>query len=77
MSISRSINLNRLYKAAHLDFLGVQRSKIATDLDVCLGILRNWSKRPERIDLQRDLAEKQREQILSDVDAVPHAFMIR
>ncbi len=75
--MNRSINLNRLYKTAHLDFLGVQSSKITTDLDVCLGTLTNWSKRPEWMDLQRDLAEKQREQILSVVDAVPHASTIR
>lgn len=65
--MSRSINLNKLYKAAHLDFKGVQRSQIASDLDVSTGTLTNWARRQEWIELQKDLAEKQREQILNEV----------
>ena len=68
----RKINLNRLYQAAHLDFMGVPKSKIASDLDVSLGTLTNWTKRQEWIDLQNELAEKRREQLLNEFDAAPH-----
>ena len=68
----RKINLNILYQAAHLDFLGVQKSKIASDLNVSLGTLTNWAKRQEWIEFQNELAEKRREQLLNALDATPH-----
>lgn len=48
--------------------MGVQKSKIASDLGVCLGTLTNWAKRQEWIDLQNELTEKRREQLLNNVD---------
>ena len=40
--------------------------------DVCPSTLTNWSKRQEWIELQNELVEKRREQILNEVDVALH-----
>ena len=71
--MARKVNINKLYTAAHLDFMGVPRAEIKKKVNVCLQTLTNWSKRQEWIDLQKELIEKRKAELLNAENSIENA----
>ncbi len=63
----RTINANAFYDACLLAFQGVRYEDIGERLGVTRVTVSNWAQRPEWKELQKELHEKKRQQVLDAV----------